>query len=70
MWPEIRFGFSGSCRGYSHDTPYRASGWEDILTGVGGVTYTNDTIGNRLTDGTWTYTWEHGRQLSQVQICV
>ena len=43
---------------------YQTSGFKDILTGVGGVTYSNDTIGNRTFDGTWSYTWEHGRQLA------
>ena len=45
---------------------YQSSGWKDILTSVGSTTYTNDTIGNRLTDGTWTYTWEHGRELASM----
>ena len=45
---------------------YQSSGWKDILTGVGSTTYTNDAIGNRLTDGTWTYTWEHGRELASM----
>ena len=45
---------------------YKTTGWKDILTGVGGVTYTNDAIGNRTGDGTWTYTWEHGRQLASM----
>ena len=43
---------------------YKTTGWKDILTGVGGVTYSNDTIGNRTSYGTWSYTWEHGRQLA------
>ena len=42
---------------------YKTSGWKDILTKVCSTTYTNDAIGNRTGDGTWTYTWEHGRQL-------
>ena len=45
---------------------YQSSGFKDILTGVGGTTYTNDTIGNRTSDGTWSYTWEHGRQLASM----
>ena len=35
-----------------------------LSTGVG-ITY--DKIGNPLSDGTWTYTWENGRQLKQMQ---
>ena len=45
---------------------YQSSGWKDILTSVGSTSYTNDAIGNRLSDGTWTYTWEHGRQLASM----
>lgn len=29
-------------------------------------TYTYDAIGNPLNDGTWTYTWQAGRQLKQM----
>lgn len=36
--------------------------WGDLLTGYNGKTITSDTIGNMLSDGTWTYTWEHGRE--------
>ena len=43
---------------------YQSTGWKDILTGVGSATYTNDAMGNRTSDGTWTYQWEHGRQLA------
>lgn len=31
-----------------------------------GQTITHDGIGNPLTDGTWTYTWQHGRQLASM----
>ena len=29
-------------------------------------TVTSDTIGNPTNDGTWSYTWEKGRQLKQM----
>ena len=29
-----------------------------------GQSLTTDEIGNLLSDGTWTYTWQHGRQLA------
>ena len=29
-----------------------------------GITY--DAIGNPTNDGTWQYTWQHGRQLAQM----
>ena len=37
-----------------------------MLTGYDGKTITYDTIGNPLSDGTWTYTWEHGRELASM----
>lgn len=40
--------------------------WGDLLTGYGGKTITSDTIGNMLSDGTWSYTWEHGRELASM----
>lgn len=41
--------------------------WRDQLTKVNGTTITYDQIGNPLNDGTWTYTWENGRQLRKMQ---
>ena len=40
--------------------------WGDLLTGYNGKTITSDPIGNMLSDGTWTYTWENGRQLASM----
>ncbi len=53
---------------------YGNADWKDQLTAINvtadGVTTTKtityDAIGNPLNDGTWTYTWEHGRQLKQM----
>ncbi len=45
---------------------YTDSNWKDKLTAYDGQTITYDAIGNPLTDGTWTYTWEKGRQLKQM----
>ena len=42
---------------------YGNSNWGDLLTEYDGHTITYDTVGNPLSDGTWTYTWEHGREL-------
>ena len=42
---------------------YGDSQWKDLLTAYNGTPITYDAIGNPLTDGTWTYTWQHGRQL-------
>ena len=43
---------------------YGNSNWGDLLTSYGGNTISSDAIGNMLSDGTWTYTWEHGRELA------
>ena len=45
---------------------YGDSQWGDLLTAYDGQTITHDGIGNPLTDGTWTYTWQHGRQLASM----
>ena len=37
--------------------------WGDLLTGYNGNTITYTTNGHPLNDGTWKYTWRHGRQL-------
>ena len=37
--------------------------WGDILVAYDGEPVYYDTIGNLIEDSTWTYTWEHGRQL-------
>ena len=41
--------------------------WRDKLTAVNGGTIRYDAIGNPLNDGTWTYTWQNGRQLQKMQ---
>ena len=40
--------------------------WKDKLVSYDGASITYDAIGNPLNDGTWTYTWEKGRQLKQM----
>ena len=45
---------------------YDEDDWGDLLTSYNGNTITYDDIGNPTNDGTWTYTWEHGRQLAQM----
>ncbi len=45
---------------------YGDTNWGDLLTAYDGQTITYDTIGNPLTDGTWNYTWQHGRQLASM----
>ena len=42
---------------------YTDSDWGDLLTKYNGQTITYDEIGNMTSDGTWTYSWEHGREL-------
>ena len=46
---------------------YGDANWRDKLTAVNGSTIRYDAIGNPLSDGTWTYTWQNGRQLQKMQ---
>ena len=43
---------------------YQDATWGDLLTSYDGKAITYDEIGNPLSDGTWTYTWQQGRQLA------
>ena len=45
---------------------YGNTEWGDLLTTYSGKSITYDTIGNPLSDGTWNYTWIHGRQLASM----
>ena len=45
---------------------YGDQNWGDLLTSYDGHTITYDTIGNPLSDGTWTYVWRHGRELASI----
>lgn len=45
---------------------YGDSSWKDLLTSYDGQALTSDTLGNLTNDGTWSYTWQHGRQLAQM----
>ena len=45
---------------------YQSQSWRALLTSYDGRTITYDGIGNMLSDGLRTYTWEHGRQLQSV----
>ena len=46
---------------------YGDANWRDKLTAVNGSTIRYDAIGNPLSDGMWTYTWQNGRQLQKMQ---
>ena len=46
---------------------YGDENWRDKLTAVNGNAIAYDAIGNPLHDGTWTYTWQNGRQLQKMQ---
>ena len=37
-----------------------------VLQAIGSTAVTHDPIGNLKTDGTWTFTWQHGRQLQKM----
>ena len=45
---------------------YGNTDWPDLLTAFNGKSITYDAIGNPLSDGTWTYAWQHGRQLASM----
>lgn len=45
---------------------YDDTQWGDLLTAFDGNSITYDGVGNPLTDGTWTYTWAHGRELDSM----
>ena len=45
---------------------YGDANWPDLLTAFNGKSITYDAIGNLLSDGTWTYAWQHGRQLASM----
>ena len=45
---------------------YGDTQWGDLLTYFDSHSITYDGVGNPLTDGTWTYTWEHGRELASM----
>ena len=48
----------------TYNYTYGDDSWGDLLTAYDGVARTYDEIGNVLTDGTWTYTWQNGRELA------
>ena len=43
---------------------YGDTNWGDLLTAYDEQALTYDDIGNLTSDGEWTYTWKHGRQLA------
>ena len=45
---------------------YTDNNWKDKLTAYNGKAITYDAIGNPLSDGTWTYAWQRGRQLASM----
>ena len=45
---------------------YDISDWGDLLKSYNGKAFSYDTIGNIIFDGYWNYSWEKGRQLSQM----
>ena len=45
---------------------YGDSTWKDLLTSYDGQALTTDAIGNLTDDGTWSYAWQHGRQLYEM----
>jgi len=62
---KVKYAYTTGTLGTAVQTiPYTYdSTWKDKLTKYNGTTITYDAIGNPLNDGTWSYTWEKGRQL-------
>lgn len=46
---------------------YGDTNWKDKMTAYNGTAITYDAIGNPVTYGNWTYTWEKGRQLKKME---
>ena len=57
---------AGHVRTASSTCTYGNADWPDLLTAFNGKSITYDAIGNPLSDGTWTYAWQHGRQLASM----
>ena len=81
VWTYDNAGNIKSCKEYEYTTKdtdslgtplstvsygYTNTNWRDLLTSYGGKSITYDNSGNPLSDGTWTYTWENGRQLASM----
>ena len=63
------YDYSTGALGFQRDTvqySYNDDSWGDLLTAFDGKQITYDEIGNPLTKGSTTYTWEHGRQLKSL----
>ena len=66
---KVRYAYTTGALGTVLETipyAYGDANWKDKLTAYNGKAITCDAIGNPLTDGTWTYQWQAGRQLKQM----
>ena len=45
---------------------YGVANWSDLLIAYDGKQWSYDQIGNLTNDGTWTYTWQNGRELASM----
>ena len=66
---KVRYAYTTGTLGTALETipyAYGDANWKDKLTAYNGKTITYDAIGNPMTDGTWTYQWQAGRQLKQM----
>ena len=64
---KVKYAYTTGTLGTALETipyTYGDSNWKDKLTAYNGQTITYDAIGNPTNDGTWTYTWQAGRQLA------
>ena len=66
---KVRYAYTTGTLGTALETTpyaYGDANWKDKLTAYNGKAITYDAIGNPLTDGTWTYQWQAGRQLKRM----
>lgn len=81
VWEYDNAGNITACKEYAYTGPYDEvtgtpvnvntytygdTSWGDLLTAYNGATRSYDAIGNLLSDGTWSYTWQNGRELSSM----
>ena len=51
---------------YGYPSATNSETWKDLLLSYNGSAITYDTIGNPLSDDTWSYEWKQGRQLTKM----
>ena len=66
---KVRYLYTTDNLGWPQETipyVYGDSNWKDKLTSYNNRSFTYDAIGNTVSDGVWSYTWEAGRRLQSM----